>query len=92
MSTTTEFLGEIAHRYDTDRLAVLFSEESHRTGLLCLINRHNIGCYRNRLVDLLIDHILNLFKFFRCHCCKMRKVKSCTLAVLIRTGLLNMCS
>ena len=57
MCTTTEFLGEISHGYDTYGLPILLAKESHRSGLLCLVNGHNIGMYRNRLVDLLVNDI-----------------------------------
>ena len=67
MCASTKFLGEIVHGYDTYRLAILLTKESHRSGLLCFVNGHDIGTYRNSLVNLCIYDILYLLEFLCSH-------------------------
>ena len=42
MSTTAEFLGEVAHGYHTYLLIIFLSEQSHCSGFLSLFHIHNI--------------------------------------------------
>ena len=60
MSTTAEFLGEIAHGNHTDLLAVLFAKECHSTGLFGFFLCHDLCYDRQMLCDLGIYHILDL--------------------------------
>ena len=88
MGTATEFLGEIAHGYHTYLITVLFTEQCHRTCLLCFLNTHDLCCYLQICCDLFIDDLLNLGKLFLCHCLSIAEVKSGALAVLIRALLM----
>ena len=67
MGTTAELGREIAHANDTHLCTVLLAEERHRTGLLRLLEGHDIGTNFETLLDLLIHHVLDLLKLFSRH-------------------------
>ena len=76
MCTATEFNGEVACAYNTDNIAVLFTEECHCAELFSLFNRHFLCCNGDCLKNLFIYKILNLNEFLCRERLKVSKVKT----------------
>ena len=90
--TAAEFCGEITHLDDTDFIAVLFAEQSHRTALLGFVNAHDGSIDSQTFADLLVDQVLDLFQFLGSHCLIVAEVKTGPARILIGALLLNMCA
>ena len=90
MSTTTQFLGEVSHGYHADSIAVFFSEQSHSSALLRILDAHDIGNNCNILCDLLVDQSLYFSDLFCSHSLSVAEVKTGSCAVLVRTLLFYM--
>ena len=90
MSTTTQFLREVSHGYHADSIAVFFSEQSHSSALLRILDAHDIGNNCNILCDLLVDQSLYFSDLFCSHSLSVAEVKTGSCAVLVRTLLFYM--
>ena len=90
MSTTTQFLREVSHGYHADSIAVFFSEQSHSSALLRILDAHDISNNCNILCDLLVDQSLYFSDLFCSHSLSVAEVKTGSCAVLVRTLLFYM--
>ena len=89
MCTGAEFLGEITHGYDSDRIAVLFIKQGCSTCLLCFFNRQNLGCNRQIFIDLLVDDALYFLELLSRRLFKMREVETAVVRSIVGTCLGN---
>ena len=92
MSTTTQLLGEITHRYHANVLRIFLVKQCHGTALLCLLNVHHIGSHRKCCTDLFIYQSLDLCDLLSSHRLEMSKVKTKSVRSYQRTLLLYMTS
>lgn len=90
MSTTTQFLREVSHGYHADSIAVFFSEQSHSSALLRILDAHDISNNCNILCDLLVDQSLYFSDLFCSLASPWLKTKRVLAAVLVRTLLFYM--
>ena len=90
MGSAAELCGEIPHLYHADRVAVLFTEQSHSPGLFGLLQAHNIRMNLKTRADFLIYYPLHLPDLFRSHGGEMSKVKTQPVACHKGAGLLYM--
>ena len=92
MRTATQFLREIANHYYPDGITILFAKECHSSCLFSLIKTHYLCFHDQILCNLIVHDLFDLPNLFRSHCLSMAKVKTRSLSILIRTGLLYMIS
>ncbi len=82
-------LARVAHRDDTDLIAILFTEEHLGTGLSGLLDRQDAPTDRLGGLDGLIDLLLDLQQFLRCQGLKIVKVEPQPIGIDHRAGLLS---
>ena len=76
MRAAAELDAEVRDTNDTDNIAVLLSEESHRAKCLCLINRHRGDMEVNRTKYLFIDKLFDIAKLLLAHRFKVCEIKA----------------
>ena len=76
MSSAAKFNRIISHIHDTDYITVFFSEQSPRSCLFCLFDRHIFNIYIVCFCNTFIDKFLNLCDLIFCHRRKMCKIKA----------------
>ena len=92
MSTTAEFLGEVAHGYHTYLLIIFLSEQSHCSGFLSLFHIHNICTDFKTSLDFFINKRFYLCDLISCHSLEMSKVETKSVWCYQRTLLFYMTS
>ena len=83
MSTSAELYGPVSHINYSYGIAVLFSEECHRTGSLGFLDAHNVGNYSEIICYLLVNDLFNLGYLLGCHCLTVAEVETCPGRILV---------
>ncbi len=92
MSTTAEFLGEVAHGYHTYLLIIFLSEQSHCSGFLGFFHIHNICTDFKTGLDFFVYKRFYLCDLICCHSLEMSEVETKSVRCYQRTFLFYMAS
>ena len=92
VGTTTEFFGEVSHRYHTYLLVVFLTEECHCSGFLSLFYIHDVCVYFKACLNLFVYKIFCCLDLLSCHSLEMSKVKTKSVRSYQRALLLYMTS
>ena len=90
MRSAAQLLREPSHLNNTDFLSVLLVKQSHRSALLRLIERHDLGHHRKGLLDLFVDDILHFPDLFRRHGLEVGEIESESVRIHVGTLLFHM--
>ncbi len=89
MGTAAELFG-LSHLHHAHRLAVLFPEQRHRTGLFCFLHRHNLCHNRNIRSDPRVYKGFHLCDLLRRHRGEMAEVKPQPVGIIVGACLFHM--
>ena len=90
MGTAAKLNRVATHIYHTNGVTILFAEQGHCAHCLCLIDGHLPNIYGVTLQNSTLNDGINTGQLLRCYCGVVREVKTQTVGLYQRTGLMHM--